>query len=168
MPQQTTNRNFTINIPSVELNAGEKLIFKFGVTNILPDSNFTASINEGSLKVSSLAALNDGTFIESRISKEFKSGSFLHLTLETSLTNPLRSALADQTYTRFLLLSRRPDETNVITTFTKREGKTSYGFLIPENISDNVLLNINTITKEVKQKLINDQSVISDISGGGF
>ena len=254
MPQQTTNNNFTINIPSVALNAGEKLIFKFGVTNILPDSNFTASINEGSLKVSSLAAstgysvvtqtsgtgffhsasmadttnnttdivlssalsgfwnnnyifvpnpltgsistlydgdikygdvdypfapfypyydialvyLNDGTFIESRISKEFKSGSFLHLTLETSLTNPLRSALADQTYTRFLLLSRRPDETNVITTFTKREGKTSYGFLIPENISDNVLLNINTITKEVKQKLINDQSVISDISGGGF
>ena len=56
MPQQTTNNNFTINIPSVALNAGEKLIFKFGVTNISPNSDFTASINEGSLKVSSLAA----------------------------------------------------------------------------------------------------------------
>ena len=115
-----------------------------------------------------LVYLNDGTYIESRVVKENLSGSYLRLTLDKPLSSTLKSALAEQTYTRFLFLSKRADETNVITTFTKREGKTSYGFLIPENISDNVLLNINTITKEVKQKLINDQSVISDISGGGF
>ena len=254
MPQQTTNNNFTINIPSVALNAGEKLIFKFGVTNISPNSDFTASINEGSLKVSSLAAstgysvvtqtsgtgffhsasmadttnnttdivlssalsgfwnnnyifvpnpltgsistlydgavkygdvdypfasnppthdivlvyLNDGTYIESRVVKENLSGSYLRLTLDKPLSSTLKSALAEQTYTRFLFLSKREDETNVHLSFTKRDGKTSYGFLIPEDINKSVLDNIDTITKEAKQKLLNDQSVISDISGGGF
>jgi hypothetical protein len=115
-----------------------------------------------------LVYLNDGTYIESRIIREFLSGSYLHLTLETPLSSLLRSALADQTYTRFLFLSRRSDETNVITSFTKRDGKTSYGLLIPQDISSNVLNNIDSITREIKQKLVNDQSVISDISGGGF
>ena len=31
-------------------------------------------------------------------------------------------------------LSKREDETNVHLSFTKRDGKTSYGFLIPEDI----------------------------------
>jgi hypothetical protein len=247
MAQKTTNRNFTINIPSVELNAGEKLIFKFGVTNISPNNNFTASINEGNLKVSSLAAstgysvltqtsgtgffhsasmadtgsnttdivlssalsgfwdnnyifvpnpltgsfnslysgsvaygdvdynfspnppchdivlvyLDDNTYIEARVLREFLSGSFLHLTLDTTLSSTLRAALANQTYTRFLFLSRRADETNVITTFSKRDGATSYGFLIPQDLSKNVLDNIDVITKEVKQKLLNDQQSIT-------
>jgi hypothetical protein len=115
-----------------------------------------------------LVYLDDGTYIESRIVREYLNGSYLHLTLETPLSSLLRSALANQTYTRFLFLSRRSDETNVITSFTKRDGKTSYGLLIPQDISSNVLNNIDSITREIKQKLVNDQSVISDISGGGF
>ena len=86
---------------------------------------------------------------------------------ETS-SSTLKSALAEQTYTRFLFLSKREDETNVHLSFTKRDGKTSYGFLIPEDINKSVLDNIDTITKEAKQKLLNDQSVISDINGGTF
>ena len=58
--------------------------------------------------------------------------------------------------------------THIILNFIRRDGKTSYGFLIPEDINKSVLYNIDTITKEAKQKLLNDQSVISDISGGGF
>ena len=115
-----------------------------------------------------LVYLNDGTYIESRVVKENLSGSFLRLTLDKPLSSTLKSALADQTYTRFLFLSKREDETNVHLSFTKRDGKTSYGFLIPEDINKSVLDNIDTITKEAKQKLLNDQSVISDISGGGF
>lgn len=107
-----------------------------------------------------LIYLSDNTFIESRIINEYKDNNGLvHLTLNTPLSNSLRLALANQTYTRFLLLSRRPDETNTILSFIKRDGKTSYGFLIPENISPDVLANIDTITKEVKQKLINNQSI---------
>ena len=108
-----------------------------------------------------LVYLEDNTYIEARVLREFLSGSFLHLTLDTTLSPSLRTALANKTYTRFLFLSRRADETNVITTFAKRDGATSYGFLIPQDLSKNVLDNIDVITKEVKQKLLNDQQAIT-------
>ena len=108
-----------------------------------------------------LVYLEDNTYIEARVLREYLSGSFLHLTLDTTLSPSLRTALANKTYTRFLFLSRRADETNVITTFSKRDGATSYGFLIPQDLSKNVLDNIDVITKEVKQKLLNDQQAIT-------
>jgi hypothetical protein len=103
-----------------------------------------------------LVYLEDNTYIEARVLNEFLSGSYLHLTLNTQISPSLRTALANKTYTKFLFLSRRADETNVITTFSKRDGKTSYGFLIPQDLSKNVLDNIDVITKEVKQKLLNN------------
>ena len=115
-----------------------------------------------------LIYLSDGTYIETRILKADTSSGKLVLTLDTSLSNTIRQELQYKTYTRFLILSRRSDETNVILSFTKRNGKTSYGFLIPENISPAVLANIDAITSQAKQKLLNDQSVISDINGGTF
>lgn len=115
-----------------------------------------------------LIYLSDGTYIESRILRAYEQGGLLRLTLDIKLSNSLRSELINKTYKRFLILSRQNDETNVILSFTKRGGKTSYGFLIPENISPTVIGNIDTITREVKQKLLNDQSVINDINGGNF
>jgi cold shock CspA family protein len=115
-----------------------------------------------------LIYLSDGTYIETRILKADTNSGKLVLTLDTSLSNTIRQELQYKTYTRFLILSRRQDETNVILSFTKREGKTSYGFLIPENASPDVLDNIDAITSQSKQKLLNDQSVISDINGGTF
>lgn len=115
-----------------------------------------------------LIYLSDGTYIESRILRAYEQGGLLRLTLDIELSNSLRSELINRTYKRFLILSRQDDETNVILSFTKRGGKTSYGFLIPENISPTVIGNIDTITREVKQKLLNDQSVINDINGGNF
>jgi hypothetical protein len=109
--------------------------------------------------------LGDGTYIETRILREYFSGSYLHLSLDTPLSTPLRSALANQTYTRFLLLSRIQDETNVILNFTKRPGKSSNGILIPEDISQTVLGNIDTITKEIKQKVLADTSIVSGSFG---
>ena len=92
----------------------------------------------------------------------------LTLNLNTPLSTSAKANLISGTYGKFLLLSRRPDETNVILNFIKRDGKTSYGFLIPETISSTVLANIDTITKEVKQKLLNDQPIINDVNGGTF
>jgi hypothetical protein len=115
-----------------------------------------------------LVYLSDNTYIESSITDVYLSNSKLHLVLSTDLSATLKSNLANQTYTRFLLLSKQPDETNAILSFTKREGKTSYGFLIPSDISSTILNNIDTITKEVKQKLLNDQPIINDINGGTF
>jgi hypothetical protein len=115
-----------------------------------------------------LIYLSDNTFVEARVLNVYSQAGLLRVSLDIELSATLKSELANQTYTRFLVLSRRKDETNLILSFTKRDGKTSYGFLIPENISPTVLANIDTITKEVKQKLLNDQPAIDNINGGSF
>ena len=112
--------------------------------------------------------LSDATILEYTVLGVNSTGGQLSLTLNAPLSNLAKSNLIAGTYTRFLLLSRIKDETNIILNFIRREGKTSYGFLIPEDISQTVLNNIGNITREVKQKLINEQSVISEINGGTF
>ena len=63
----------------------------------------------------------------------------------------------------FLLLKKKPDETNILLKFNKKDGTTSLGFIIPNNLHPDVLANIDVITKEVKQKLID----LGTNSGGG-
>jgi hypothetical protein len=55
---------------------------------------------------------------------------------------------------KILFLKRLKDETNTIINFIKRDGKTSYGFTIPENLHPDVFANIDTITRQVKQKML--------------
>jgi len=112
--------------------------------------------------------LSDGTILEYTIIDITLNSGQLFLTLNAPLSNLALSNLIGSNYERFLLLSRIKDETNVILNFIKRDGKTSYGFLISEDISSDVLSNIDTITKEVKQKLLNDQTAIDTINGGTF
>jgi hypothetical protein len=57
-------------------------------------------------------------------------------------------------YTKILFLKRLRDETNTIINFIKRDGKTSYGFIIPDSLHPDVFANIDTITREVKSKMI--------------
>lgn len=59
--------------------------------------------------------------------------------------------------TEVVFLKKIKDETNIILKYIKPTGKTSYGFVIPDNLSPDVLANIDTITKQVKQKLLADQ-----------
>jgi hypothetical protein len=59
-------------------------------------------------------------------------------------------------------LKKNKDETNILLTFTKLFGNPSFGFVIPDNIHPDVLNSIDTITKEVKQKLLENGT-----SGGG-
>jgi cold shock CspA family protein len=115
--------------------------------------------------------LSDGTYVESRILGVTGGGnSPLNVKLDTPLSTLLRSDLTvgSGAYQSFLILSKIPDETSAYLTFKKRGGKTSYGFIIPNDIAPDILTNIDTITREVKQKLINEQSVINDINGGTF
>ena len=61
---------------------------------------------------------------------------------------------------KVLILSKQPDETNTNLNFNKEDGQTSYGFLIPDNLSPDILKNIDTITKQVKQKILStDQGI---------
>jgi len=115
-----------------------------------------------------LIYLSDGTYVEARVLSASVVSGKLRLKIDTKFSQTLRTDLSTNRYERILLLSRRKDETNVILNFTKRDGKTSYGFLIPEDISSDVLNNIDTITREVKQKLLNDQSIVNSLDGGTF
>ena len=123
-----------------------------------------------------LIYLSDGTYIESRVlqvKEPNSNGNKLSLVLDITLSKFVKEDLTNSgspphQYKRILLLSRIEDETNAFIVYSKRPGQTSYGFVIPQNIAPDVLANIDVITKEVKQKLITDQSVVDSINGGTF
>ena len=84
------------------------------------------------------------------------SGSSLVL---TTIPTILPSWVSDTTLVEtFLLLSRYNDEQNVILTFTKPSGATSYGFLIPNTINPAVTANINTLQAKVQSQLLSNQA----------
>ena len=241
MAYKTETKTFSINVPSINLNTGDIITFKFKLSSS-NTSNFTTSIDAGSLSINSLSVstgylsttcqyfnsasisqsvalgsgststitftpgvsnffggayifnpnpltgsqnnlystygdvdyplnikpqdiiltyLSDNTYVESRILSSSFSGSYLQIQLNTILSNRYIADIESGSYKRFLILSRQDDETNAYLTFKKREGSTSYGFIIPQNIAPDVLANIDTITKEVKQKLLSDQSSVT-------
>jgi hypothetical protein len=133
--------------------------------------DYTFQINPYDIIV---VGLSDGTYVESRvlsINTPDSADPLLRVKLDSPLPTLLRTNLANSgggLYRYFLVLSRRKDETSAYLTFKKREGKTSYGFVIPNDISPDVLAKIDVITKEVKQKLLNEQSAIDNINGGTF
>ena len=77
------------------------------------------------------------------------------LTVTPNLVSSLvNTAYSSNTINKIIFLSKVPDETNINLTFSKPSGQTSYGFVIPDNLSPEVLKNIDTITRQVKTKLI--------------
>lgn len=68
---------------------------------------------------------------------------------------------------KFLILKKVVDETNAILSFNKRPGQTSYGFLIPDNLSPDVLKNINVITAQVQAKILSAETNNNNILNGG-
>ena len=77
------------------------------------------------------------------------------------VTNLSAGTYAANTVSKVLLLSKVPDETNINLSFDKDDDVTSYGFLIPDNLSPDLLKNIDTITRQVKQKILSSQSGIT-------
>jgi len=76
-------------------------------------------------------------------------GSNICVTVEPSFGS---ETIANLEYIVFL--RKKPDETRVIVNYQNTPGQTSYGFIVPINLHPEVLKNIDIITKEVKQKLI--------------
>jgi len=58
---------------------------------------------------------------------------------------------------KILILKRLQDEQNIIMTFAKPPGETSYGFIIPENINLDVLNSISSIQANVQNQLLSTQ-----------
>jgi hypothetical protein len=56
-----------------------------------------------------------------------------------------------------LIVKRLPDEQNIIMTFNKPPGETSYGFIVPEDINSKVLESISTIQANVQNQLLSTQ-----------
>ena len=82
-------------------------------------------------------------------------GTKYSITVTPSLVSNLASgSYGSGSINSVLLLSKVADETNINLSFDKIDGQTSYGFLIPDNLSPSVLKNINTITRQVQQKLL--------------
>ena len=88
-------------------------------------------------------------------------GTNLGITVTPNLvTNLASGSYISNQISKVLLLSKQPDETNVNLTFGKENGQTSYGFLVPDDLSPDILKNIDTITKQVKQKILStDQGI---------
>ena len=85
----------------------------------------------------------------------------LAVTVSPNLVNSLvNTTYTSNTVNKVLLLSKLPDETNINLSFTKANGQTSYGFIIPDDLSPDVLKNIDVITRQVKQKLLSAQTII--------
>ena len=61
----------------------------------------------------------------------------------------------------FLLLRKYQDEQNVIITYNKPPGQTSYGFLIPNTVSPQITNNINTLQAAVQSQLLSTQTAVT-------
>ena len=73
-----------------------------------------------------------------------------------NVSPPFPSNIGNTLYSA-IFLKKIVDETSIILNFKKPEGNTSYGFILPNNLHPEVLDNIDTITKEIKLKLLADQ-----------
>ena len=97
-----------------------------------------------------------------RVTLSSTSGNKLNLTVTPNLvTNLTLGTYGSNTVSKLILLSKLPDETNVNLTFGKENGQTSYGFLVPDNLSPDILKNIDTITRQVKQKILSTNQGIT-------
>ena len=115
------------------------LYSKYGDVNypFLPKQNDVVVLGEGGLTQ------------EFRILNTYFSESYMHVEVYPNITDTFFKKMP----TTASFLSRVQDETNVVLEFSKRAGYTSYGLLIPDNIAPDILDNIDTITKEIYQKL---------------
>jgi hypothetical protein len=70
----------------------------------------------------------------------------------------------------FLLLKKYQDEQNIILTFNKPPGQTSYGFIIPETVNPQITDNINTLQAAVQSQLLSSPTnpPVDTINGGTF
>jgi hypothetical protein len=93
----------------------------------------------------------------------FDNSSRLNLRVTPNLVSnlALTGSYTNTTVSTLLLLSKLPDETNINLSFDKEDGTTSYGFVIPDNLSPDVLKNIDTITRQVKSKILSTNQGIT-------
>lgn len=144
--------NYTF-IPNLGSSDQSRLYARLGLVN---DIFFP---NIGDVIITSWKNGDNYQSTEFDISNIFYSGSNRCITLNRNIPSSLISSINGGNLTpagvdEFIILKKNKDESNLLLSFDKLFGATSFGFIIPDNIHPNVLNNIDTITKEVKQKLL--------------
>ena len=125
-----------------------------GLYNVYENINNTFSPKVGDAL---LIYYNGGSQLqEFNIVSTFTTNGQYNIRVTPNLVNNLAitGSYPSTTIDKLLLLSKQPDETNLYLSFNKTPGNTSFGFLVPDNLSPDILKNIDTITKQVKQKLL--------------
>jgi hypothetical protein len=135
--------NFTF-LPTGSLYGTNSLYSQYG------DVNYPFEMNEGDIILLTQAS---GSVINEYLINKIEYASDA---VKFNVVPPLPSNMSSTIYS-FVFLKKVKDETNILSKFRKPLGNTSYGFIIPENLHPDVLNNIDTITKEVKLKLLADQ-----------
>lgn len=75
------------------------------------------------------------------------------------VTPALLDSLTPDSYLEVLFYRKVQDETTVMLNYNIKDVNTSYGILIPHNISEETMNNIDVIIKELKTKLINENNI---------
>lgn len=102
---------------------------------------------------------SDFTFITRVITDvSFSANGLLTLTLGSNLPSLLKQDIINGKYKRFLLVKKYKDEQNIILEFIKPPGDTSYGFVLPDTISQGVVDNMNTLQAAVQKQLLSTQA----------
>jgi len=233
----TTTLNLSISTDQINLNTGDKVLFKVLSNYTGSTPNFTASVSVGSLAINETitqgsypyASTSSGAFINGLSN----TGSYGTITLSSDLSNfntyqfipfftsgglsyssslynkygDVNTSFSPQPYDKiilqdvngiiqnldvytaslnngqlqittvptiltnwtadkslvqnFLLLRRYNDEQNVIITYNKPPGQTSYGFLIPDTVSPQITNNINTLQAAVQSQLLSTQTAVT-------
>lgn len=79
----------------------------------------------------------------------------LNIYVDPSLINTF--IVSPENISIFLITKKINDEQNVILSYAKPPGNTSYGFIIPEDVKLEVLQNISTIQSNVQNQLLSNQ-----------
>jgi len=66
--------------------------------------------------------------------------------------------ISPQNITKFLIIKKLQDEQNIILTFNKPLGQTSYGFVISDITTGSILNNISSLQTNVQQQLLSTQA----------
>lgn len=168
----------TKDISNLKLSDSEAIITNISPKSISINPKLKSYLNQsiynssGSLLYSKYGDTNEIFTIEKSdyiYIKDSKTQSYYYLEVESTtitqtsfilnLLNSAPSYLQKENIQEAVFVKTIKDETSIVVDFKKKEGSVYYGFLLPNNASPNILKNINTITKQLNQKLINEVSI---------
>ena len=129
---------------------------------LLGDVNYTTEIEPGDFIIlyyvgSEIGLAGNGDLypISRRIIDIVKDGDSVKSIQVYPDMLPYITAANINLYEKLVFIKKQPDESIVILQGKKRPGKTSYGFLVPQDINPYILQNINTLQSTIQSQILN-------------